>query len=50
MHTAQSPLDLYSVSAIEIVLVIIPIKRFEVQDVRPVEGQYHVNATAIHLM
>jgi hypothetical protein len=25
--------------------VVIPIKHFEVQDVRPVEGQYHVNAT-----
>jgi hypothetical protein len=47
MHTAQSPLDLYGVSAIEMVLVIIPIKRFEVQDVRPIESQYHVNATAI---
>jgi hypothetical protein len=29
------------------VLVVIPIKRFEVQDVRPIEGQYHVNVTAI---
>jgi hypothetical protein len=29
------------------VLVIIPIKRFEVQDVRPIKGQYHVNPTAI---
>jgi hypothetical protein len=28
-------------------LVVIPIKRFEVQDVRPIEGQYHVNVTAI---
>ncbi len=29
------------------VAIVIPIKRFEVQDVRPVEGQYHLNATAI---
>jgi hypothetical protein len=27
--------------------VFIPINHFEVQDVRPVEGQYHVNATAM---
>jgi hypothetical protein len=47
MHTAQSSLDLYSVSTIEMVLVIIPIKCFEVQEVRPAKGQYHVNATAI---
>jgi hypothetical protein len=47
MHTAQSPLDLYAVSAIEIVLIVIPIKRFEVQDARPVKGQYQVNTTAI---
>jgi hypothetical protein len=47
MHTAQSPLDLYRVSAIEMVLVVILIKRFEVQDVRPVKGQYHLNRTAI---
>jgi hypothetical protein len=37
----------YGVNAIEMVAVIIPIKRFEVQGVRPVEGPYHVNATAI---
>jgi hypothetical protein len=47
MHTAQSPLDLYGVITIEMVNVVIPIKCFEVQDVRPFEGQYHVNATAI---
>ncbi len=47
MHNAQSPLDLYGVIAIEMVNVVIPIKRFEVQDVRPIEGQYHMNATAI---
>ncbi len=48
MHTAQSPpLDLYGVSAIKMVLVIIPIKRFEVQDLRLIEGQYHMNETAI---
>jgi hypothetical protein len=47
MHTAHSPLYLYGVIAIEMVNIIIPIKRFEVQDVRPVESQYHVNATAI---
>jgi hypothetical protein len=47
MHTAQSPLDLYGIIAIEMVNVVIPIKRFEVQDVRPIEGQYHVNTTAI---
>ena len=47
MHTAQSPLDLYGVSAIELVLVVNPIKCFEVQDMRPVKGQYHVNASAI---
>ncbi len=35
------------VKAIEIVLVVIPIKCFEVQDVRPIKGQYHVNVTAI---
>jgi hypothetical protein len=37
----------YCVNAIEMVVVIIPIKPFEVQDMRPVKGQYHVNATAI---
>jgi hypothetical protein len=47
MHTAQSPLDLYGFSAIEMVLTVILIMRFEVQDGKPVEGQYHVNATAI---
>ena len=47
MHTAQSTLDLYGVSAIEIVPIVIPIKHFEVQDARTFEGQYHVNATAI---
>jgi hypothetical protein len=47
MHTAQSPLDLYGVIAIEIVNVVIPIKHFKVQDMRPVKGQYHVNATDI---
>jgi hypothetical protein len=47
MHNAQSPLDLYGVIAIEMVNVAIPIKRVEVQDVRPIEGQYHVNAAAI---
>jgi hypothetical protein len=47
MHPASSPLDLYGVSAIEMVIVVIPIKCFEVQDVRPVKGQYHVNTTAI---
>jgi hypothetical protein len=36
MHTTQSPLNSYGVIAIEMVLVIIPIKRFEVQDLRPV--------------
>ena len=35
------------VNAIEMVLVVIPIMCFEVKDVRPVEGQYHVNATVI---
>ncbi len=38
---------LYGVSAIEMVVVVILIKRFEVQEVRPVKGQYCVNATAI---
>jgi hypothetical protein len=47
MHTAQSPLALYGVSAIEMVLVVIPIKHFEVQDMRPIKGQYHVNLTTI---
>ncbi len=47
MYTAQSPPDLYGVIAIEMVLVIIPFKCFEVQDMRPVKGQYHVNATAM---
>jgi hypothetical protein len=47
MQTAQSPLDLHGVSTIEMVLVVIPIKGFEVQDVRPVKGKYHMNATAI---
>jgi hypothetical protein len=47
MYTSQSPLDLYGVIAIEMVNAIIPIKRFEVQDMSPVEGQYHVKATAI---
>jgi hypothetical protein len=47
MHTAQSTLDLYGVSAIEIVLIVIPIKHFEVQDMRPIKGQYHLNATAM---
>jgi hypothetical protein len=47
MHTAQSPLDLYGVIAIEMGLIVIPIKRFEVQGVRPVKGQYHVNVTVI---
>jgi hypothetical protein len=47
MHAAQYPLDLYGISAIEMVLIIILIKCFEVQDVRPVKGRYHVNATAI---
>jgi hypothetical protein len=47
MHTALSPLDLYGVSTIEIALLVIPIKCSEVQDVRPIEGQYQVNATAI---
>ncbi len=37
----------YGVNTIEMVVIVIPIKRFEVQDVRPVKGQYHVNATAI---
>jgi hypothetical protein len=35
------------VNAIEMVAIIIPIKCFEVQDVRPDKGQYQVNATAI---
>jgi hypothetical protein len=47
MHTVSSPLDLYGITAIEMVLVIIPIKHFEVQDVKPIEGQYHVKVTAI---
>jgi hypothetical protein len=47
MHTVQSPLDLYGVIAIELVNNIIPIKCFEVQNVRPIEGQYQVNLTAI---
>jgi hypothetical protein len=47
MHTAQSSLDVYGVIAIEMVNVVIPIKLFEVQDMRPIEGQYHVNPTAI---
>jgi hypothetical protein len=47
MHIAQSPLDLYGVIAIEMVLLVIPIKCFEVQDVRTVKSQYHVNVTAI---
>jgi hypothetical protein len=38
---------LYGVRAIDLVVVFIPIKCFEVQDVRPVQGQYHMNATAI---
>jgi hypothetical protein len=29
------------------VLIVIPIKHFEVQDAMPIEGQYHMNATAI---
>jgi hypothetical protein len=37
----------HGVNAIEMAAIIIPIKRFEVQDVRPVKGQYHVNATSI---
>jgi hypothetical protein len=47
MRTAQSPLDLYGVIAIETVLIVIPIKRFEVQNVRPVEGQSLVVVTAV---
>jgi hypothetical protein len=47
MHTAQSPLDLYGVIAIEMVNAIISIKRFEVQDMRPAKDQYHMNVTAI---
>jgi hypothetical protein len=47
MHTAQYPLDFYGVSTIEMVLIIIPIKRFEVQGMRPVKGQYHVKANTI---
>ncbi len=47
MHNAQSPLDFYGGIAIEMVNIVIPIKRFGVQDVRPVEGQYQVMATAI---
>ncbi len=47
MHTAQFPLDLCSVSAIEMVLIVIPKEHFEVQDMRPIEGQYYVNVTAI---
>jgi hypothetical protein len=35
------------VNAIEMALVVIPIKCFELQDVRPIKGQYHVKATAI---
>jgi hypothetical protein len=35
------------VNAIEMVTIDIPIKCFEVQDVRPIEGQYHVNTTVI---
>jgi hypothetical protein len=35
------------VNTIEMVVVVISIKRFEVQDVRPVKGQYHVNVTAV---
>jgi hypothetical protein len=35
------------VNAIEMVAVVSPIKSFEIQDVRPVEGQYHVNVTVI---
>jgi hypothetical protein len=38
---------LYGVNTIEMVVVGIPNKCFEVQDARPVKGQYHVNATAI---
>jgi hypothetical protein len=38
---------LCGVNDIKMMAFVIPIKCFEVQDVRPVEGQYHVNTTSI---
>ncbi len=38
---------IYGVNAIDMVAVNIPIKCFEVQDVRPVKGQFHMNITTI---